>query len=223
MGDKLVSFPQVGWFFIPLRWRKLLLCFKMLLPTLPLLMTFLPLSWLNLWFDLERCSHKSHPLFPTLLRLTSFFYSQYDHLILAYEFPFYFAWQHGFTILDIHILLFIEIFERVSAERLTLSIMDEQILAWANEKCPGWVLIWSTEFLYRSRGESSKTHLSCFDTVRPRAYFYCVHLGEIRQGIIPSNEIRSLQTLFSLVTRSHCALSEIHFEGNSVTCLQCAN
>lgn len=97
------------------------------------------------------------------------------------------------------------------------------ILAWVNEKCPGWVLIWSTEFLYRSRGESSKTHLSCFDTVRPRAYFYCVHLGEIRQGIIPSNEICSLQTSFSLVTRSHCALSEIHFEGNSVTCLQCAN
>lgn len=84
---------------------------------------------------------------------------------------------------------------------------------------------WSdtTEFPCRSRKESGRTHLSWSVAVRSRADFYCVHIGEIKQGIISNNEIRSLQSSLSLITRSHWTLSEICFKGNSVTCLQCAN
>lgn len=133
-----------------------------------------------------------------------------------------FAWKFGFMTLDIQILLLAESFQRVSAERLTYLLWrDIHMSELGNALVDSWSD--TTAFPCRPRKESGRTHLSWSVAVRPRAYFYCVYLGEIRQGIISSNEICSLQSSLSLVTRSYWTLWKIWFKGNSVTCLQCAN
>lgn len=90
------------------------------------------------WSKILQSQILSEVLFFILLCF-DFIYCQYDHLILAYDFPFYFAWRCEFTILDIQ-NLFIEIFQRVSIERLKLSVTDGEILAWGNWEIP-WLII----------------------------------------------------------------------------------